>query len=172
MGLGLPLPRPHECRVRRHVRTINAQTERSPVDPAHPSHCARTCLGSGLGSGSGGNIPLSLSLSLSDGGMRLSDPCVAQLLPVAGNFSRCRRTRFIGVLVSSEPCTHVNARLLPRRWFLQLHWVPGRAHTDAQCINICTKTNSTQIHGDGNDGNVSGFGDGREPPPECPPELP
>ena len=42
--------------------------------------------------------------------------------------------------MSSELCTHVNARLLPRRWFLQLHWVPGRAHTDAQCINICTKT--------------------------------
>jgi hypothetical protein len=81
-------------------------------------------------------------------------------------------TSYIGVLMSSELCTHVNARLLPRRWFLQLHWVPGRAHTDAQCINICTKTNSTQIHGDGNDGNVSGFGDGREPPPECPPELP
>jgi len=64
----------------------------------------------------------------------------------------CVDTRFIGVLVSSELCTHVNARLLPSRWFLQLHWVPGRAHTDAQCINICTKTKSTQIHGDGNPG--------------------
>jgi hypothetical protein len=89
-----------------------------------------------------------------------------------GWFGSLCRTSNVGVLVSSELCTHVNARLLPRRWFLQLHWVPGRAHTDAQCINICTKTNSTQIHGDGNDGNVSGFGDGREPPPECPPELP
>ena len=88
-------------------------------------------------------------------------------LTSVGYTDRCRE-----VLVSSELCTHVNARLLPRRWFLQLHWVPGRAHTDAQCINICTKTNSTQIHGDGNDGNVSGFDDGREPPPECPPALP